>query len=86
MLPLMPSIFLSLVIRGVEAERAAVGEALQAPCLRALLSHDVGASPSSLQRALLEAVAGADFYPLLLNPRYGGLTEGATRLLVVTPK
>lgn len=67
----MQSVFISSVITGFEAVRAAVHDAVESAGFRPVMSEKDGASPLSSQRALLDRVASSDIYLVILGARYG---------------
>lgn len=67
----MQTVFISSVIDGFEGVRAAARAAVESVGDQALMMETHGASPQSSQRALLDLVARADVYLILLGARYG---------------
>lgn len=64
-------IFISSLISGMEAERAAAKHAIELFRHQAVMAEDFGAQPSSPQVACLTGVRQADLVVLLLGERYG---------------
>jgi len=64
-------IFISSLITGMEAERAAVKHAIELLGHEAITAEDFGARPSSPQVACLSGVRDANLVILILGPRYG---------------
>lgn len=71
----MDSVFVSSIQRDFGDVRQAVRRATESLGLRPLMAESAGASPSSPQRALLDLVARADVFLLILGPRYSKPTE-----------
>lgn len=67
----MQTVFISSVITGFEGVRQAARAAVESVGGQALMFETAGASPQSSQRALLDLVARADIYLILLGARYG---------------
>jgi hypothetical protein len=65
------AVFISSVIEGFEDLRYAAAAAVSASGLHPVGSEDLSADPASSRRALLDQVAGAEYYLLLLGSRYG---------------
>jgi hypothetical protein len=74
----VPSVFISSVIRGFETirDRAALG--VERVGMHPVRSERLGADPDSPRRALLNEVAAADIYLLLLGERYGEIEPSPT--------
>lgn len=64
-------IFISSLISGMEAERAAAKRAIELLRHQAVMAEDFGAKPSSPQVACLAGVRQADLVVLVLGERYG---------------
>ena len=64
-------VFVSSLISGMEAERAAVKDAIETLGHQPLMAEDFGARPSSPQITCLHGVREADVVVLVLGPRYG---------------
>ncbi|CAD0353978.1 DUF4062 domain-containing protein [Xanthomonas hortorum pv. gardneri] len=69
-------IFISSLITGMEAERAAVKQAIELFGHQAIMAEDFGARASSPQVACLNGVREADLVMLILGPRYGAKQAG----------
>ncbi|MCC5074113.1 MULTISPECIES: DUF4062 domain-containing protein [Xanthomonas] len=69
-------IFISSLITGMEAERAAVKQAIELLGHQAIMAEDFGARASSPQVACLSGVRDADLVILVLGPRYGTKQAG----------
>ena len=69
-------LFISSLIGGYEAERAAVGHAASALRWELLRAEDFGARPETPQQACLQAVREADAVVLVLGHRYGAVQQG----------
>ncbi|SOO18814.1 conserved hypothetical protein [Xanthomonas citri pv. fuscans] len=69
-------IFISSLITGMEAERAAVKHAIELLGHQAVMAEDFGARASSPQVACLNGVREADLVILVLGPRYGAKQAG----------
>ncbi|KIJ00105.1 hypothetical protein ST27_11260 [Xanthomonas phaseoli pv. phaseoli] len=69
-------IFISSLITGMEAERAAVKHAIELLGHQAIMAEDFGARASSPQVACLNGVREADLVILVLGPRYGAKQAG----------
>ncbi|MCC4618082.1 DUF4062 domain-containing protein [Xanthomonas campestris pv. asclepiadis] len=69
-------IFISSLITGMEAERAAVKQAIELLGHQAIMAEDFGARASSPQVACLNGVREADLVILVLGPRYGAKQAG----------
>ncbi|SMQ94521.1 DUF4062 domain-containing protein [Xanthomonas fragariae] len=69
-------IFISSLITGMEAERAAVKQAIELFGHEAIMAEDFGARASSPQVACLNGVREADLVMLVLGPRYGAKQAG----------
>jgi hypothetical protein len=65
------SVFISSVQRGFEAEREAARRAVNSLRLHPLMAEDEPASPDSPRRALLDRVAEAEIFLLIVGPHYG---------------
>lgn len=70
----VPSVFLSSVIRGYEDVRDAAAAGVERVGMHPIRSERLAAEASSPRRALLDEVADADLYMLLLGERYGEAT------------
>jgi Domain of unknown function (DUF4062) len=68
-------IFISSIIRGLEAARATAAVAVQTLGSEAKRAEDFGASPDSPQRTCLTGVRAADAVVLILGARYGEVQE-----------
>ncbi len=64
-------VFISSLISGMEAERAAVKRAIEVLGHQAVMAEDFGARASSPQVACLAGLRDADLVVLVLGPRYG---------------
>lgn len=64
-------VFISSLISGMEAERAAVKRAIEVLGHEAVMAEDFGARTSSPQVACLAGLRDADLVVLVLGPRYG---------------
>ncbi|WP_102581047.1 DUF4062 domain-containing protein [Xanthomonas arboricola] len=69
-------VFISSLISGMEAERAAVKHAVELLGHQAIMAEDFGARASSPQVACLSGVREADLVILVLGPRYGAKQAG----------
>ena len=67
--------FISSIQRDFADVRQAAGRAVESLGMRPLMAESAGASPASPQRALLDLVARADVFLLILGPRYSQPTE-----------
>jgi hypothetical protein len=72
------AVFISSVIGGFEEVREAAAAAVSASGLYPIRSEELSAVPASPQRALLDEVAGAEYYLLLVGSRYGEVAAGTT--------
>jgi hypothetical protein len=72
------SVFVSSVIRGYETEREIARRAIESLRLTPVMSETLGASAGSPREALLDEVAGADAYLLLMFERNGEPDESRT--------
>jgi len=74
----VPSVLISSVIRGFERvrDRAALG--VERTGMHPVRSERLAADPDSPRRALLDEVAAADIYLLLLGERYGDVVPSPT--------
>lgn len=72
------AVFISSVVGGLEDVRAAAAAAVSASGLHPIRSEELSADPASSQRALLDQVAAAEYYLLLLGARYGDTGSGET--------
>ncbi|HZK15945.1 MAG TPA: DUF4062 domain-containing protein [Solirubrobacterales bacterium] len=72
------AVFLSSVVAGFEDVRDAAADAISASGLHAIRSEELSADPASSQRALLDQVAAAEYYLLLLGAHYGDTGAGDT--------
>ena len=72
----VPSVFLSSVVFGFEDVRDGAAAAVRGVGMHAVRSEELSADPDSSRRALLDQVAAADFYLLLLGQRYGDYAPG----------
>ena len=66
-------VFVSSVVKGMEADRDAAARAARALKHEVLRSEDFGASPSTPQQVCLGGVRAADVVLLLLGERYGAV-------------
>lgn len=64
-------IFVSSLITGLEAERAAARRAIERLGHQAAMAEDFGARPTSPQVACLSELRSSDLVVLILGPRYG---------------
>ena len=71
----MDKVFVSSVMRGFEAEREAVRQAIESLGLRPLMAETSPASPDPSKHALLSLVEQADSVVLVLGGRYGFIAE-----------
>ncbi|MBB4606499.1 hypothetical protein GGR59_002765 [Xanthomonas arboricola] len=69
-------VFISSLISGMGAERAAVKQAIELLGHQAIMAEDFGALASSPQVACLNGVREADLVILVLGPRYGAKQAG----------
>jgi hypothetical protein len=69
------AVFISSIQRGYEDVRAAVQRAVESVGMRPLMAELAGGDVASPQRALLDLVAEADVFLLLIGPRYSRPTE-----------
>jgi hypothetical protein len=67
----METVFISSLMVGLEEIRQAAREAVQSVGMLPIMAELSGASSASAQRALLDDVARADIYLLILGERYG---------------
>jgi hypothetical protein len=67
----MDTVFISSVMAAFEPVRQAAREAVESLGMRPIMAESSGASAASAQRALLDDVARADVYLLILGERYG---------------
>lgn len=74
----MDTVFISSVMVDFEAIRQVARDAVESVGMRPIMAELSGASVTSAQRALLDDVARADVYLLILGERYG--TPGASGL------
>jgi hypothetical protein len=65
------AVFISSIISGFEDVRDAAAAAVSASGLHPIRSEKLSADPASSRRALLDQIAGAEYYLLLLGSRYG---------------
>lgn len=65
------AVFISSIIGGFEDVRDAAATAVSASGLHPIRSEELSADPGSSRRALLDQVAGAEYYLLILGSRYG---------------
>jgi hypothetical protein len=72
----VPAVFISSVVEGFEDVRAAAAAAIQGIRMYPIRSEELSADPESSRRALLDQVAGAEYYLLLLGARYGDYGAG----------
>jgi Domain of unknown function (DUF4062) len=72
------AVFISSVMGGFEGVREAAATAVAASGMHPVRSEELSAAPASSQRALLDQVAAAECYLLLLGARYGETDAGAT--------
>lgn len=68
-------VFVSSLIRGFEAERAAARSAITTLRHEPVMAEDFGAQPTSPQVACLQGVRSADFVILVLGEHYGPIQE-----------
>lgn len=68
-------VFISSLISGMEAERAAAKRAIELLRHETVMAEDFGAQPSSPQVACLSGVRQADLVVLILGERYGAKQE-----------
>src|SRR3954470_19842696 len=71
----MDSVFISSIQRDFEHIRLSVKRAVESLGLHPLMAESAGARDASPQRALLDLVARADVFLLVLGPRYSKPTE-----------
>lgn len=71
----MDTVFISSVMAGFDRVRQAAREAVESLQMRPIMAELGGASAQSAQRALLDEVARADVYLLILGERYGASGE-----------
>lgn len=69
------AVFISSVLGGFEDVRAAAAAAIEGMGLHPLRSEQLSAEPTPSRRALLDRVAEAEYYLLLVGERYGGAGE-----------
>lgn len=74
----VPSVFISSVVRGFEEIRERAAEGVERLEMHPLRSERLAASSDSPRRALLDQVAAADLYLLLLGERYGDAEPSPT--------
>ncbi len=67
----VPSVFISSVVRGFEKVREQAAEGVERLGMHPVRSERLAASSDSPRRALLDQVAAADIYLLLIGERYG---------------
>lgn len=72
------AVFISSVVGDFEDVRDAAAAAVSASGLHPIRSEELSADPASSQRALLDQVAAAEHYLLLLGARYGDTGSGET--------
>jgi Domain of unknown function (DUF4062) len=72
---LVQAVFISSIQRDYGDVRAAARRAVDSLGMRPLMAELAGANPASPQRALLDLVAVADIFLLLVGPRYSKPTE-----------
>jgi len=70
------AVFISSVISGFEDVREAAANAVSATGLYPVRSEKLSADPTAPKRALLDQVATAEYYLLLLGARYGDFEPG----------
>jgi Domain of unknown function (DUF4062) len=70
------AVFISSVISDFEDVRKAAAEAVSASGMYPVRSEELSADPSASRRALLDQVASAEYYLLLLGARYGDFASG----------
>lgn len=71
----MDSVFISSIQRDYADVRQAVKRAVESVGMRPLMAETAGAHDASPQRALLDLVARADVFLLIVGPRYSKPTE-----------
>lgn len=71
----MADVFISSIQAGFEDVRAAARAGVETYGHRAVMAETSGAATASPQRALLDRVAAADIFLLLIGPRYGARQE-----------
>lgn len=64
-------VFISSLIAGMEAERAAAKDAVETLGYQSIMAEAFGAQPTSPQIACMQGVREADVVVLVLGPRYG---------------
>lgn len=69
----MADVFISSVQSGFEDVRTGARSGVESFGHRAVMAETTGAAAASPQRALLDRVAVADIFLLLVGPRYGAL-------------
>jgi Domain of unknown function (DUF4062) len=67
----MADVFISSIQSGLEDVRAGARAGVENYGYRAVMAETTGAAAASPQRALLDRVASADIFLLLIGPRYG---------------
>ena len=72
--PRVPKAFISSVINGFEAERAAARAAVESLDMEPVMAERFGAQSESPQEACLKSVRESDVYIGILGPRYGYVT------------
>lgn len=72
------TVFISSVIRGFEAERAAAKDAVTRLHLRPVMAEDFGAQPLSPQAACLQGVRESDIYLGIYGERYGYIAPSSS--------
>jgi hypothetical protein len=70
------AVFISSVISGFEDVREAAANAVTASGMHPIRSEKLSADPSASKRALLDQVAAAEYYLLLLGAHYGDFNSG----------
>lgn len=72
------AVFISSVVGGFEDVREAAAAAIEGMGLHPLRSEQLSAEPTPSRRALLDRVAEAEYYLLLIGERYGVTGAGGT--------
>lgn len=74
----VPSVFISSVVRGFEEVRQQAAEGVERLGMHPVRSERLAASSDSPRRALLDQIAAADIYLLLIGERYGDAEPSPT--------
>lgn len=74
----VPSVFISSVVRGFEDVRDQAAVGVERMGMYPIRSERLTAAPASPRRALLDEVASADIYLLLVGERYGDIRPSPT--------